>query len=168
MLAHHHEEPGMTTSQTNIESEPILEAGNAASRPRAISKDDAYHLLQNSRRRAVLRYLLEHDPDRRFRMRDVAEAVAAWEHDTTVPRLTSKERSRVYIALYQTHLPKLDDHGVIEYDKERGHVELTPMIEVFEPYLENGLHTDRYCLLEDPDRRNTAGITRTVRTLFGT
>jgi hypothetical protein len=26
-----------------------------------ITKDDAFHILQNSRRRAVLRYLLEHD-----------------------------------------------------------------------------------------------------------
>ena len=112
------------------------------SREACISKDDAFHVLQNARRRAVLRYLSEHDDEDKFVMRDIAEEVAAWEHDTTVQRLVSDERQRVYIALYQSHLPKLDEHGIIEYNQSRGIVEPTELTAAFEPYLDDGLHAD--------------------------
>lgn len=106
----------------------------------SLSKDDIFHVLQNARRRAVLRYLLE-NPDRdQFRMRTVAEEVAAWEHDTTVRHLSSTERQRVYIALYQSHLPKLDDFGIIEYDQNRGTIEPTPLLAGVSEYIEPGLH----------------------------
>lgn len=103
-----------------------------------LSKDQAFHLLQNARRRAVLRYILDHDEDS-YVMRNVAEAVAAWEHDTTVRQLDSDERQRVYIALYQSHLPKLADAGVIEYERNRGTIRPQPAIEVLAPFLEEGL-----------------------------
>lgn len=108
----------------------------------SISKDDAFHLLQNARRRAVLRYLIEHEGTARFRMRDIAEAVAAWEHDTTVQQLCSDERQRVYIALYQSHLPKLDEQGIIEYNQSRGVVEPEPLLGAVEPFLAEGLHAE--------------------------
>jgi putative lipase involved disintegration of autophagic bodies len=103
--------------------------------PVTISKDAAFHLLQNSRRRAVLRYLIERD-DEVYSMREVTEQVAAWENDTTISALTSNERQRVYIALYQSHLPKLDETDVIEYDRDRGTLSPTSLLSVFEPYLD--------------------------------
>ena len=103
-----------------------------------LPKDDVFHLLQNGRRRAVLRYLAAHEGER-FVMRDVAEAVAAWENDTTLQQLTSAERQRVYISLYQSHLPKLAEHGVIDYDQDRGTIEPTRLTQVLEPYLGDGL-----------------------------
>lgn len=109
--------------------------------PQSIGMDDAFHLLQNSRRRAVLRYLLANPDQRQFRMRDLAEEIAAWEHDTTVPQLTSKQRQRVYIALYQSHLSKLDRHGIIDYNKPRGIVEPAALLAALAPFLEDGLHT---------------------------
>lgn len=102
----------------------------------ALSQDDIFHLLQVRRRRDALRYLKEHDGP--VRMRDLAEQVAAWEHDTTVRELRSAQRQRVYIPLYQTHLPKLDDAGVIEYQQSRGIVERAPLADVFDPYLHGG------------------------------
>lgn len=120
--------------------------GNRVGHPRCdssvtISKDVAFHLLQNSRRRAVLRYLIERDEDV-ISMREVSEQVAAWENDTTVAGLSSDARQRVYIALYQSHLPKLDENGVIEYDRDRGTLSPLPLLAVFEPYLDRGLHAD--------------------------
>ncbi|WP_435362202.1 DUF7344 domain-containing protein [Haloarchaeobius sp. DFWS5] len=97
------------------------------------TKDDMFHLLQNRRRRDVLRYLQGVDDP--VRMRDIAEQVAAWEHDTTVQRLTSKERQRVYIALYQSHLPALDEQGVIDYNQDRGIVERCELADELDPYL---------------------------------
>ncbi|WIV67423.1 DUF7344 domain-containing protein [Natrialbaceae archaeon AArc-T1-2] len=99
-----------------------------------ISKDEIFHLLQNERRRMVLRYL--RDTDGPVRMRDVAEQVAAWEHDTTVEKLTSKQRQRVYIPLYQSHLSKLDEVGVIDYQQDRGIIERKPRADQFDTYLE--------------------------------
>lgn len=104
----------------------------------SISKDDLFHLLQNGRRRAVLRYFAAHPEQDEFNMRTVAEAIAAWENETTVEQLTSDQRQRVYIALYQSHLPKLDDYGVIVYNQSRGLIVPTPLTALFEPYLEEG------------------------------
>jgi hypothetical protein len=100
--------------------------------PAPLARDEVFHLLQNQRRRLVLRYLTEHAD---AEMREVAEQVAAWENDTTVTGLTSDARQRVYIALYQSHLPKLDKSGVIEYDQNRGTIEPCATLEQLEPYL---------------------------------
>lgn len=119
------------------------------------TKDDMFHLLQNQRRRDVLRYL--RDTEGAVRMRDVAEQVAAWENDTTVKRLSSDQRQRVYIALYQSHLPALDEEGVIDYNQDRGYVEPRPLIETLEPYLDDP-DTD-----EDADDGETAADGHTWR-----
>ncbi|RKD89140.1 DUF7344 domain-containing protein [Halopiger aswanensis] len=100
----------------------------------AVPKDELFHLLQNERRRLVLRYL--RGTEGPVRMRDVAEQVAAWEHDTTVEQLTSKQRQRVYIPLYQSHLTKLDEAGVIDYQKDRGIVERKPLADQVDAYLD--------------------------------
>ena len=99
-----------------------------------LSTDQTFHLLQTRRRRDALWYLKRHDGP--VEMSDMAEQVAAWEYDTTVPQLRSNERQRVYIGLYQTHLPKLDEAGVVDYDQNRGIVERTPLAEEFDPYLD--------------------------------
>ncbi|SIR98247.1 hypothetical protein SAMN05421858_4963 [Haladaptatus litoreus] len=101
--------------------------------PHQLSKDTIYHLLQVQRRRYALRYLQETtDP---VRMRDLAEQVAAWEYKTTVDQLVSKERQRTYVSLYQSHLPKLDKEGVIEYNQARGLVTRTDIASQLDPYL---------------------------------
>ena len=99
----------------------------------ALPRDDLYHILQNRRRRQVLRNL--QDVEGRVDMRGLAEEVAAWEHETTVDALSSDERQRVYISLYQCHLPKLDEHGIVAYDQSRGVVEPADRLDEFEPYL---------------------------------
>ncbi|WP_336344884.1 DUF7344 domain-containing protein [Halalkalicoccus ordinarius] len=100
----------------------------------ALSKDEMFHLLSNRRRRDTLRYLTGRDEP--VDMRDLAEQVAAWEQETTVQQLSSQERQRVYIALYQTHLPKLDDYGVVTYDQSRGIIERTERADRLAPYLD--------------------------------
>lgn len=151
--------------------------------PRSIGKDEAFHVLQNARRRAVLRFLLDRPDQEEFRMRNLAEAVGAWEHDTTVRQLSSDERQRVYIALYQSHLPKLDEYGIIRYNQSRGIVEPAPMLAVFEEFLTAGLDADSDQLTvedtEDADDADDAdptaspgadstrdGFTETLSTLF--
>lgn len=121
-----------------------------------LSTDDVFHLLQSQRRRAAIRYLW--DTDGPVEMRDLAEQVAAWENDTTVHALTSDERQRAYIPLYQSHLPKLDEEGVIDYDKNRGIVKKTPLVSQLERYLDAGRGPD--IEPEDEERRwNTYYLT---------
>ncbi|MFB6224146.1 MAG: hypothetical protein ABEH86_10810 [Haloarcula sp.] len=99
------------------------------------TRDDLFHVLQCRRRRLVLKYLYEYPGDKPANMSDIAEHIAALEHDTTVDALRSKERQRVYIALYQSHLPKMDDAGVINYNQDRGLVEATELTKSFDGYL---------------------------------
>lgn len=94
-----------------------------------LTRDDIFHVLQCRRRRLVLKYLQEYEGDGPARMGDIAEHIAALEHDTTVNALRSQQRQRVYIALYQSHLPKLDSNGLINYNQDRGIVERLPLVD---------------------------------------
>lgn len=111
------------------------EGGEQTESERVLTTDEVFHILQNERRRRILAYLRENDEGDGVDMRDIVEWVAAREHDTTVNALRSKERQRVYIALYQSHLPKLDDYGLINYNQRRGWVSLTDAAESVFPYL---------------------------------
>ena len=130
----------------------LLELGAATDDAETISLDDTFHILQNERRRQVLQYL--QGVEGMVMMSDIAEAIAAWENDTTVENLHSNQRQRVYIALYQSHLPKLDNLGVIKYNQSRGYVEPTPLLDQVSAYLdqvddaaEDGLEPDSKELL---------------------
>lgn len=101
----------------------------------SLDLNEVFHILQNERRRNVLRYLEDADGEDVVEMRDIAVQIAAWENDTTVQQLHSDQRQRVYIALYQSHLPKLDELGVIRYNKPRGFVEPTPLLDEVLGYL---------------------------------
>ncbi|WP_089826424.1 DUF7344 domain-containing protein [Halogranum amylolyticum] len=119
----------------STKARPPADETSKVPRERSLSRDELFHLLQSGRRRAVVRYLCDHRDESTFEMRDIAVQVAAWENDKPVDRLESDERQRVYIALYQSHLPKLDEAGVIEYNQSRGWVESMPLLDRVEQYL---------------------------------
>lgn len=87
-----------------------------------LSQDQVFDLLSNSRRRFVLHYLKEADGP--VRLSELAAEIAAIENEVSVDELTSQERKRTYVSLYQTHIPKLQDAGAVSYDAETGMVEL--------------------------------------------
>ena len=84
--------------------------------------DEVFTVLKNQRRRYVLRYL--RDSDAPVSLGDVAEQIAAWENDKELRQISSSERKRVYVGLYQCHLPKMDDMRVVSFNKPRGIIEL--------------------------------------------
>lgn len=96
--------------------------------------DDLFHALSNERRRRALQYLIERDDDQ-FEMGDVAEVVASQEYDIPRKNLSSDQRQRIYIALYQCHLPQLAKVGLIDYDQKRGTIEKRPELEQTMKYL---------------------------------
>ncbi len=106
-----------------------------------LTTTDVFDVLKNERRRAVIRYLHEHGGS--AELSDLAEHVAARENETSVRRLTSQERKRVRIALYQCHLPRMDAIGVIEFDRNRGTVSLRDAASQVRVYLELDPETGR-------------------------
>ncbi len=87
-----------------------------------LSQDQVFDLLSNSRRRFVLHYLKQADGP--VRLSELAAEIAAIENEVSVEELTSQQRKRTYVSLYQTHIPKLEDAGAVSYDAETGMVEL--------------------------------------------
>ena len=96
--------------------------------------DEIFETLKNSRRRETLRYLRENGGE--TTLSDVAEHIAALENDTTIRAISSAQRKRVYVGLYQCHLPKMDDTDVIDFEQNRGTIEIGPNAEQLYPYLE--------------------------------
>jgi hypothetical protein len=102
--------------------------------PQELTLDRKFELLKNQRRRRVIRHLMENGES--STTGELAEHVAVLENDKPhVGAITSKERKAAYVGLYQCHLPKMDDYGIIEFNQARGRVELTELAYELEDYL---------------------------------
>lgn len=86
----------------------------------SLSKDEIFEVLSNQRRRQLL--ILLHRADGSSTLGDLAESIAAQEVGEDV---SSDQYKRVYISLYQTHVPKLQELGIVEYDADEKEVWLT-------------------------------------------
>jgi hypothetical protein len=95
--------------------------------------DQVFEILKNRRRRLVLHYLDDNGGE--SSLSDLAEHIAAIENDTTVKAISSTQRKRVYVGLYQCHLPKMDDMNIIDFDQNRGTVVLASNAEQVKSYL---------------------------------
>jgi hypothetical protein len=104
-----------------------------------ISQDEVFDLLSSPRRRYVLYYL--RDTGGEIDLTTLAEEVAAWENETAVEDLTQQERKRVYVSLYQTHIPRLVDAGLVDHDTDAGTVTLGEEAGEIDRYLQNGSST---------------------------
>lgn len=114
----------MSTTDTPADEPTIEAASDGADAEPRLTADQIFDLLRSERRRTVLRYL--RDEEGPVSVVDLAERVAAREHDTTVRALASAERERVSVSLCHSHLPKLAEAGVVEYDRDRDVVERRP------------------------------------------
>jgi hypothetical protein len=117
---------------TKLPGEELLESDTGDVE---LEHDDIFGILSNDRRRCIVHYLKKHD-GRRVELRELVDYVAAWETNTPVDELDSDERKSVYAAIRQTHLPKMEEAGIVEYEHMRGEVELTDCAREVELYLE--------------------------------
>ena len=92
----------------------------------SLPQDVAFDILSNARRRFVLRSLQESDGG--VDLSDLAAELAAMENEVDRDELTAKQRKRAYVSLYQTHIPKMEESGVITYDRDAGIVSPTPHV----------------------------------------
>jgi DNA-binding transcriptional ArsR family regulator len=97
-----------------------------------LSQDVVFEVLSSTRRRQVLSLLKNEGP---MELTELAEHVAAHENDTTVEDLTKQQRKRVYVSLYQTHVPKLEDADLVEYDQDSGIVQLQARASAVDRYM---------------------------------
>jgi hypothetical protein len=127
------EGPQETLASSETDADDTESGPDGSETDSNLTRDEVFKMLSNRRRRYVLHYLGRNDAP--VSLRALAEQVAAWEngveHDPT-----SDERKRVYTALQQFHLPRMDGAGVVEYDHHRGIVELTEAAERFDVYLD--------------------------------
>ncbi|MFC7142342.1 hypothetical protein ACFQMA_21195 [Halosimplex aquaticum] len=99
-----------------------------------LSKGEIFDVLQNQRRRYVLEYLKRFEEP--VELSDLATQVAAWEYQTPVEEVTNDQKKRVYTTLQQTHLCKMEEAGIVEYDADENLVARTPYTEELTVYLE--------------------------------
>lgn len=117
-----------TTGANEPHDESSIDAGTI-SYPQLtdqIAADDLYQALSNSRRRHVIRAVRDGETD----IGTLAREIAAVENDVALDRVESQQRKRVYIALYQNHLDKLDAWDIVDYHNVKQAVTAGPAHEI--------------------------------------
>ena len=97
-----------------------------------LDEGEIHEVLRNDRRRLALEAL--RDSGGEESVRELSERIAA--HETGEEPPPKKKRQSVYVSLHQTHLPKLDELEVVEYDPEERDVLLGDRVEEIEVYME--------------------------------
>jgi hypothetical protein len=112
----------VATSSADAEPDPDL------------TKGEIFDVLRNQRRRFVLQYLKKVEGP--VELGDLATQVAAWEYETPIDEVSSEQRKRVYTTLQQTHLSKMHDAGIVDYDSDAGLINSTDHTAELNVYLE--------------------------------
>jgi hypothetical protein len=114
---------GADGGEQTVETDELpLDDGDGSDAP---TRDDLFEALDNRRRRYTLHYLQRHEGEEPVDVSEISTQVAAWELDTDPGKIGYSDRKNVHTALYQFHAPKLDDLGLVDYDKRCGTAELT-------------------------------------------
>lgn len=78
--------------------------------------DTAFALLSNERRRHVLCLLAQRDEE--LSLQTVATEIIARLEEVDPEEIDESTYRSVYVSLYQNHVPRLADAGVVHYDEE--------------------------------------------------
>ena len=117
-------------------SEPKPSGGAAPvdSATDTLTEDELFEILSNRRRRHILHELMRTEES--LDIGALSQEIAACEDGLEPHEVSSSDRKRVYTALHQSHLPKLDKAGVIDFDRDRGRIEPTPALDDVEIYMD--------------------------------
>lgn len=119
---------------TQVSVERYFSSESSSDGEKSLSAETIFETLSSRRRRYALHYLSQ--TGNAVPIRELSEQLAAWENGVERAAVTPKQRKRVYTALHQTHLPKMNRLGVVDYDKDRGMVSLTDRVDGFDIYLD--------------------------------
>jgi hypothetical protein len=109
----------------------VSESVGSASTKGALEEGEIHDVLRNGRRRLAIRSLREEGD---MNVRELSEEVAARETGEDPP--PRDKRQSVYVSLHQTHLPKLDELGIVDYDNDSKRVALRDRVREIEVYME--------------------------------
>lgn len=126
------EEPASESTEEQAATE-TAHADAAGDPDEALPLDLAFEILKNGRRRMVLEELAAAGGE--VTLGELSETIAARENDKTVAEISSEERKRVYVGLYQAHLPKMDGADVVQFNKDRGLISPGTHADLLERYL---------------------------------
>ncbi|WP_245758032.1 DUF7344 domain-containing protein [Natronobacterium haloterrestre] len=104
--------PGARTGSNRANAAPRSPGGHA------LSRGTLERVLENDRRRATLETLLEAGES--LSLGTLVGRLADAEGDATTVSTVHERRQRVHVSLCRTHLPLLESHGLVAYDRERG------------------------------------------------
>lgn len=106
----------------------------------AIDEGDIHDVLRNARRRELISFLGRHDGY--ATIQDLSEHIARLESGKDPP--PQNVRQSVYVSLHQTHLPKLEALGIVEYDTDSKDVTLRDRASQIEEYTGSPNGDDRW------------------------
>lgn len=92
---------------------------------------EVHNLLGNRRRLLVIGYLSLFNSGTTVEVRHVARVIRGVETETSPDQVRTKDYESAYNGLIQTHLPKLADKGLIEYNEQRKVVTVTRRLEQY-------------------------------------
>lgn len=111
----------MKTSRGGTETEPIAR----------LSPNDVHNVLRNERRALALEQLRSGNEP--VTLRSLSETIAEAETGESPPPRGA--RDSVYASLHQTHLPMLERHDIVEYERSGKEIRLAKRARDLDPYL---------------------------------
>ena len=111
--------------------DPVIQVEYKNPEKPKLSKSEIFGLLQNDRRRNTIELLKTYGSQS---PRFISEEIARLESGMEEP--SSNIRKSIYVSLHQTHLPKMENMGILIYDRKTDEVKLTSAINDFDIYLE--------------------------------
>lgn len=109
---------GEKNNTVGVDAEPSLK--NTSD----FTKNEVLDVLSNQRRRYAIHYLKRREGEP-VTVSELTDWIASWENGKEIDALSHRERKRVQNAIRQFHLPKMAEYGFVEFDSQRGIVELT-------------------------------------------
>lgn len=91
-----------------------------------------FGVFAHHRRRYALRELQRYENP--MALADLADEIATQENETSITDISAEEVKRIYMSLYHTHIPKLEEADLVHYKQERDAVTLTKHVECIEQY----------------------------------
>lgn len=99
-----------------------------------LSQTEVFEILGNDRRRHALHYLLANEDG--TDIRELSRQLAAWENDEPLEAVSPDERRRVYVSLHQSHLPRMNEAGLLSYESAGDTIRLTQQGRDLRVYME--------------------------------
>ena len=109
-------------------------ATRSAARDVSLSEETVFDVLSNRRRRFAVHALKR--AEGHVTVADLSTRIAAWEHGIDPDAVDYDQRRNVHSTLKRTHLPMLEESGVIEYDAEANVVEPAAALADLDIYIE--------------------------------